>query len=192
MNGNCKTNDTAHPGLNSESDISAIKSRHHTLNWHEKDKRALCACVCAHLCSLYAGLVLQMKLCMNTLISAPFGWSGAWLWISILHSSLVATPGGPTWHKSESDFCLCQRLPRSGVQLKKKGASFTQPPYHKGINRLCCMNCRKVYRTNVCSSCLRQQNIYFILSLSQSSCECQPQRSHMSCEAKWCDKSPVQ
>lgn len=155
-------------------------------------KRALCrVCVRTRLHGPHACLALQMKLCMNTLISAPLGWSGAWLWISILHSSLAAPPDAPPDTK-ENQLSVCVSVYQEALHGSKEGASFTRPLYLKGIDRLYVLS--ELYKRgyNECVRQLSEATKDFLASRYQSSCEHQPPRTHMSCEAKWHDNSSVQ
>lgn len=110
---------------------------------------------CLH--GLHACLVLQIKLCMNTLISAP-----PWLEWSLamnINLAFIALPDAPTWHKRESAFCLCQRLARSSAQLLHPASL---PQGHR--QTVCDVS------MSVCGSCLRQQK-EFLASSYRSSCE---------------------
>lgn len=128
----------------------------------------MCACVCVRTClrGLHACLALQMKLCMNTLISAPLGWRGAWLWISILHSSLFAPPDAPHDTKA-NQLSVCVSVYQEAARLKR-GSFFhpaSLPQGHWG--KVCWMSCIKLETMIVCNRCLRQQNIFLSLYVSK-------------------------
>lgn len=164
MSSNSTTYGTAQTDKSSKGDN--LKQSDHT----GQDKEGpVCMCVCMRVfvCARLTCLLgsANETLCERYDQCTP--WLEQTLAMNINFAFIAScSPWHLTWHKRESAFCLCQRLSWSAARLLHP-ASLPQG-----------------HRHTWCGRCPRQQKRFFTCRY-HSSCERQPQQTHVSCSRNW-------